>query len=81
MTENENQTVDMLHKAFGLDPIDQEKIARRDEQIRKLAERLGVSEGADLSIDLRLGNGETYSVFAMMHALLDRMDKFESGLK
>ncbi len=80
MTE-QNLTDEQLYKAFGVDNTailapSEEQIAKRDDLVTKLAERLGVHEGGSLALDLRLANGDFYSVFDMMHALLDRMDKF-----
>lgn len=43
-------------------------------EVRRLAQRLGVPNAPSNEIDIRLANGEVYSVLAIAHALLDRME-------
>lgn len=52
-----------------------EEQRERDARIERLAERLGVPEGAGDLINVRLYNGKHYDIVAMVGALLDRMDQ------
>ena len=50
-------------------------------RVPALAERLGVKEGEDLgTVDIHLKDGRRYSLFALINAFLDRVEKATEGI-